>query len=280
MKVVVQYDLNIKNAWSPRFASSPYFFNGNINYAYSENGIVCKKVSLDGTVYESTCKIPSGKSTALSCSWEIFEYNGHVILSCGNSHLSPALPNKEICSLFLDLDNDMTEAALPKEIKEQHLCRAPINETEDVELLNCVMKYKNSRRYQCTSLSGDFLWEEKHRGYRYTDFEEKNDCIIFGTAGFGGGLYCYRKSDGACLADIDTKGTARYVWQNEKIVCRSREGGLLWIDPYTNSVSDSLKLNSLLNDESGIFADSRYVCTVGFHKKTASPTVYLIDTLA
>lgn len=102
--------------------------------------------------------------------------------------------------------------------------------------------------------------------------------MFFGTAGAGGGIYGYRLADGACLCALDTKGTARYCWQKERIVCRSREGTLLWVDPFAGAVTAELDLGCLLNDDSGLWADERYVCAVGFAKKTAAPCVCLVGT--
>ncbi len=166
---------------------------------------------------------------------------------------------------------------IPIEIEKLFLCSVPIDERADITLTDCIMKYKNSRSYQCVDFTGKLLWTEKHKGYRYTDFEEVNDCIIFGTAGHGGGLYCYRKSDGHCLCAIDTRGTTRYIWSNNRIVSRGRDGELLFINPFKGKIETSIKLKGLLSDESNFYTDGKKLCVVGFEKKTNSPCVYLFD---
>ena len=73
---------------------------------------------------------------------------------------------------------------------------------------------------------------------------EKDNCIIFGTAGYGGGLYCYRKADGECLCSVDTKGTERYVWSGNRIVCKGRNGELIFVDPFDGIIEKSIKLRN------------------------------------
>lgn len=191
----------------------------------------------------------------------------------------PGMQEIKQSRLFFDLDN-MEPAIIPDETADEHLCMPPIREDEDVFLDSYLMRYKNSRSYRCCRPDGTVLWEEKHKGYRYTPFEERNGCVIFGTAGgYGGGLYCYRLADGECLCTVDTKGTARYCWHGDRILSRGRKGELLLIDPFGNRITDSLTLEAKLNDDSGIFTDGRYICTVGFREKKQQqlPVFYMID---
>ena len=179
--------------------------------------------------------------------------------------------------IFLDLDNNMEVIKLPEEIRKQYLCQV-IKETEDVKLANCIMHYKNSRSYQCLDFDNNILWEEKHKAYRYTLFEEKNGCVIFGTAGHGGGIYCYSLLDGVCLCEIDTKGTYSYGWNGDRIVCQNREGALIIVNPFENRIEKEIHLDSKFIKNSGFYADKQYICAVGFEKKTNSPCLYLFDT--
>lgn len=285
MNVVYQYDFWLENKpWPVSYSAIPYYYNDCIYYVYE------RPIQKPFHIIE-LLKIPSGQEPkkillniseelylALPNRWILFEYEGHIILSCGNSQPPrPATPERKVCQIFLDLDEYGKQIILPPEITGKYLCKKSIDIDRDIEIADYKMHYKNSRRYQCLSADGNVLWEEKHRGYLYTPFELKEGCVIFGTAGHGGGLYCYRLSDGKCLADIDTKGTERYCWQEDCIVCKGDRGQLIWVNPFEGAIIEELELPGILTDNSGIFAAGSYVCAVGFHKNTNFPSIYLIE---
>lgn len=286
MKLITKFDIDkyIGNGQSLMFryySAMPFLLNRTIYYPHGMGIICCKKITFDGKMSECNYAVPPKYEIAWPDDWKIFEYNGHAILSVGNQQRpTKAFPNRIVCDVFLDLDDEMKEINLPDDIKKQYFCSVPINETEDVMLSSCIMKYKNSRSYQCYDYSGNLLWTEKHKAYRYTPFEEKNNCVIFGTGGHGGELYCYRIADGACLCAIDTKGTSSYCWFNDHIVCQNRDGALIVADPFKNCMIHEIKLDCKFTEHSGFYADDRYICAVGFMKKTNSPCVCLFDTLA
>lgn len=278
-RLIKEYKFNTPNQWDAVFSAPVYYKNGTIYYPYGMSSTrFCRKIEVDGTVEEFSFTFPINM-VAHPSDWKLFEYEGHVILSCGNQvPATKSFPDKIVKSIFLDLDDGMKEIQLPIDMEKQNLCSIPVDETADSVLSDCILKYKNSSSYQCFDFSSRLLWTEKHKGYRYTDFEEKDDCIIFGTAGHGGGLYCYRKSDGKCLCAVDTKGTASYIWCRNRIVSRGRNGELLLIDPLKGEIEESIKLNGRMTDCSSFYADGNILCAVGFEEKTHSPCVYVFDT--
>lgn len=278
MKLILQYNLETSIQSGNKlafqyYAANPFMLNGNIYYPHGTGIIGCRKISLDGRISEMNFGVMPGCKVDWPRNWIIFEYEGHAVLSCGETEKG------EKSGLFLDLDDNMRQLYLPEDIRQRVCLTKMVKETEDVKLSNWTMHYKTSRSYQCLDSDGKVLWTEKHKGYRYTPFEEKNDCVIFGTAEFGGGLYCYRLSDGECLCFIDTKGTPNYCWQKDLIVCHSRAGSLIWVDPFSGEVKSELCMDCIFTDSSGYWADERYVCAVGFKKKTNSPCIYLIDSM-
>lgn len=50
-----------------------------------------------------------------------------------------------------------------------------------------------------------------------------------------------------------------------------------YVDPFENCIKHEIKLDCNFTENSGIYADERYICAVGFVKKTNSPCVYLFD---
>ncbi len=277
MRLILQYDLNesLSNGNQTAFqyfAANPYLFDNYIYYPHGKGIICCKRIDLDGNSTEENFGVMPGHEAGWSQKWRIFEYEEHVILSCGDA--DKGAENK----LFLDLSDSMKAVSLPADIEEKFLCEKTVNVIEDVVLSDYIMRYRTSRCYECYTLTEKLLWKEKHKGYRFTPFEERNGCVIFGTAESGGGLYCYRLSDGESLCAIDTKGTPNYCWQKDLIICHNREGNLIWIDPFSGEIKHELGLDCMFTNASGYWADERYVCAVGFRKRTYSPCVCLIDT--
>lgn len=282
MKLLTAYKFHTDVSWGS-FSDAPiYLKDDTIYYPYRVSQTLhCTRITIDGTAKTRSVPIPEDKCACLPGLWRIFEYEGHVILSCGNPQPpTNYFPNRFVCSLFVDLDDGMKAIDLPPEITAARLCQPPLDESAEVTLSDCVMRYKNSRRYQCFDRNGNLLWEEKHKGYRYTPFEERDGCVIFGSAGHGGGLYCYRKQTGETLCAVDTGGTSRYVWCNGSIVSRGRGGELLLIDPFTGKIRESILPDCPMTDCSSFHAEGSRLCAVGFEKNTNSPCVYLFDAQA
>lgn len=282
MKQIAAFPFHTQTRWSGLFSAPVYYKDGTIYYPYGTGRtLYCRKVPLRGTAEEVFRGVPAGRQCALPAEWNLFEYQEHVILSCGNQQpAKPAFPNRVVCDLFLDLDDGMKEISLPLPLRRAYACRVPTDETRDVILSDCILRYRNSRSYQCCTPDGRLLWTERHRGYRYTPVEERDGCLLFGTAGAGGGLYCYRESDGLCLCALDTKGSPRYCWCGGQIACKGREGQLLLVDPFCGAVRQSVAMEFPLTDNSGFYADDTYLCTVGFERKTNSPCLFLFDWTA
>lgn len=279
MRLLYSFNFNLENIWTVDYSSNPYIRDGSVYYAYrdTQNGIAMVKIEKDGHAGQMFYA-KDILDYALPYRWKLFEFQDHVLLSCGNSSEPvETFPDRRVCNIFLDLDDRMRKVSLPDEIAFRYQCRQPICDKEDVTLSDVVMHYKNSRKYQCLSPDGGVLWGEKHQGYRYTSFEVKNGCVIFGTAGMGGGLYCYDLQSGIKKIALRTLGTTRYVWVGELIACRSDNGRLILVNPFAGEVVDELRLDGMLTDESGITARNNQICVVGFHKKIQSPTVYLIE---
>lgn len=281
MSVIARYEFHEAHPWPVEYSAPPLIHEGRVYFSWMyHREIRCLQLRFDGSCTVSDPISFQGRDIVLPDRWLPFVHEGKALLSCGNS--DPAdhvFPDRKVDIVMLSLDAWLKETELPEEVRNRHLCRKMLREDADVVLDGYTMRYRNSRSYQCIGPDGTVLWQEKHKGYRYTDYEVRDGCVIFGTAGgYGGGLYCYRLTDGACLCAVDTKGTARYCWQNDLILTRGREGQLLWVDPFAGQVVKSLALDTKLDDDSGICADGRYVAVVGFHKKTRQATLYLIDT--
>ena len=78
------------------------------------------------------------------------------------------------------------------------------------------------------------LWRHALKGYPYTTVENKGGCIIFGTSGKGGALYCINMETGEIQRDVSTKGTAHYCWYGNHIAMKDEYGHLQLVDPFSD----------------------------------------------
>ena len=265
MKLVYEYDFNTDTHqhYYP-FSADPYISNGYLFYPYLQhNTIHCLKIDPSGIVSDIT--YVSNHFERISPSrWVMFSYEGNVLLRYNESNT------------VLNVSGQLERFDLSDETAAQYPCISIIKEYIDEVVGNGIMHYKNSAVYQYMSHDGDVLWQEKHRAYRYTPFEVVDGHVIFGTAGNGGGLYCYRLSDGKCMSAVRTRGTTKYYRSDDKVICRGYDGQLICVNIFENTVTDELALPCILNDDSGLYVYDRYICTVGFTRKNNSPCLCVI----
>lgn len=159
MKIITEYNFNVENIWLSNYSASPYYFNQKIYYPYeTDDFIVCKVIYEDNNVDEICYAKPKDGTGCLSAYWRIFIYNGHAILSCGNPEpATPAFPNKKISNIFLDLDDELKRIYLPSKIEIQFACHRCQNETQEINIGNYFMRYKNSRSYCFYNADNEFL---------------------------------------------------------------------------------------------------------------------------
>lgn len=73
-------------------------------------------------------------------------------------------------------------------------------------------------------MSHQVLWKLRLSAYLYTEVQERNGILYFGTAGKGGRFYGVNSVDGSVLFSYDTGGTVRFGWYNQAIVLADRKG--------------------------------------------------------
>ena len=106
---------------------------------------------------------------------------------------------------------------------------------------------KESHVIECIC-EGKTLWEMRHWAYLCTEIIEKNGCVIFGTDGMGGRLYCVSLETGQVLSETKTHFSGFYDfrgfnWHNGNIVVYGK-GTLCVINPFTGEVVDEHKIPS------------------------------------
>ena len=108
-----------------------------------------------------------------------------------------------------------------------------------------IIKYKSEHYIECLE-NGKALWQFKHWAYLYTDIIEKNGCIIFGTDGMGGRLYCLDIQNGKLISETKTHFSGFYDfngfnWYSDDLVIYGK-GTLAVLNPFSGEIVDEHKI--------------------------------------
>ena len=74
------------------------------------------------------------------------------------------------------------------------------------------------------------MWKLNLNAYLYTEIEEKDGMLYFGTAGKGGRFYGVSLQDGKVIFSYDTGGTVRYYWLEDSVFLIGRKENIVQID--------------------------------------------------
>lgn len=202
----------------------------------------------------------NGDKILLSGKWKYYLKNDSLFLFVGK-HLDISSENIKVVSE--SVDSNVFQNNLPNEyIFEQR-----------------VVKYNGRMGLEYVeNISGNLIWKHKLKGYIYTRIEYKKGCIIFGTAGMGGALYCIELSTGEIRRDISNGGVSHYEWLKDTIIITDTKKNLQQVDPYSNVTLGYLNLKDKMTDYSPIKVEGNRIYTVVFNKKSSSPSIMCIKT--
>lgn len=97
---------------------------------------------------------------------------------------------------------------------------------------NQEIKMVSHFRMECRdSVSQNVLWKLKLSAYLYTEVEEQNDILYFGTAGKGGRFYGVSLADGSVVFSLNTGGTVRFTWYKGWIIVADRKSKPVLLNP-------------------------------------------------
>ena len=89
---------------------------------------------------------------------------------------------------------------------------------------------------ECKSqTSGETIWKLKLSAYLYTEIEERNGVLYFGTAGKGGRFYGVYLASGEVAFDYNTGGTERYGWYKGEVLMSNHKYKPVLISPKDGS---------------------------------------------
>ena len=79
-------------------------------------------------------------------------------------------------------------------------------------------------------LSGETVWKLKLTAYLYSEVEERNGILYFGTAGKGGRFYGVSLVNGDVIFNYNTGGTERFAWYKDNVLLSNRKGKPVLLD--------------------------------------------------
>lgn len=92
------------------------------------------------------------------------------------------------------------------------------------------------------------LWKYKLSAYLYTEVEEYNDILYFGTAGKGGYFYGVSLNNGQTVFSYNTRQTVHFVRSGERIIISDKKQKPMLINALTGEIIHSLDIGKYTID--------------------------------
>ena len=92
------------------------------------------------------------------------------------------------------------------------------------------------------------LWKHKLSAYLYTEVEEYNDILYFGTAGKGGYFYGVSLNNGQTVFSYNTGQTVHFVRSGERIIISDKKQKPMLINALTGEIIHSLDIGKYTID--------------------------------
>ena len=137
--------------------------------------------------------------------------------------------NRAFKKLFEITDSEIREI-LPHPRPEEEL----FSHQKTYRFGDYVLHMASDWKLECRSAQTDtVLWILRLTSYLYTELEEQNGILYFGTAGKGGFFYGVSLNNGQVIFKWDTGHTTRIVWGNDCVIITDRKGNMVLINPTT-----------------------------------------------
>ena len=112
------------------------------------------------------------------------------------------------------------------------------------------------RKLECR-IAGTLIWDMRLTAWLYSELEERNGILYFGTAGQGGHFYGVSLTDGRVIFDWNTGGTIAVVWVHDYLAITDRNGDLVLLNPEGSEVERFYFKNMVLS-ASGVVHGGRF----------------------
>ncbi|WP_300674595.1 PQQ-binding-like beta-propeller repeat protein [Soonwooa sp.] len=143
---------------------------------------------------------------------------------------------------------------------------------------NRVLKYNQRSKLECfDSVTHKLVWTTKLKGYLYTEIEQKDKLIFFGTAGNGGAFYCIDIENGDVLTEYNNGDASNYAWSNNNIIIRDKKGNLTEINSRNGKEIQLLKLIDKISFYAPILVNENKVFIRTFNKQENKPKLICVE---
>ncbi|CAM3910097.1 hypothetical protein FLBR109950_08015 [Flavobacterium branchiophilum] len=143
---------------------------------------------------------------------------------------------------------------------------------------NKVLKYNQRSKLECYDKSSKkLIWEQKIKGYIYTEIEQWENFIFFGTAGKGGAFYCISLDKGEKLTEYINGDASEFSWFKENIIIKDIKGNLAKINAKSGETIEELKLKNKISYYSPILVDGNKIFARVFDKKENLPKLICVE---
>ena len=152
------------------------------------------------------------------------------------------------------------------------------NIKSEYQFKNKVIKYNQRSKLECYDSSSTLLiWEQKIKGYIYTQIEQKENLLFFGTAGKGGAFYCISLDKGEKLAEYNNGDASEFSWFIKNIIIRDKKGNLAKINAKNGETIEELKLKNKISYYAPILVDGNKTYVRVFDKKENKPKLICVE---
>ena len=122
-------------------------------------------------------------------------------------------------------------------------------------------------KLECRSAATDTLiWDMRLTAWLYSELEERNGILYFGTAGQGGHFYGVSLTDGCVIFDRNTGGTTAVVWVSDNLAITDRNGDLIFLNPADGSEIRRFHLKRMVISAGGLVYNGKFY-TSAYDKK-------------
>lgn len=133
-------------------------------------------------------------------------------------------------------------------------------------LLECVEKGSEKR-----------LWKIQMHNWLYTEIEERNGTVFWGTAGRGGSFYGANFVTGEVCCNIKTGGTLYYGWYKNRVYACDTKGYLLEINPFQGEVISKLRLSGKMEITRTVIIEDGKLYISAWQRKDTSTHIICVD---
>jgi outer membrane protein assembly factor BamB len=114
------------------------------------------------------------------------------------------------------------------------------------------------------------IWDLLLTAWLYSELEERNGILYFGTAGQGGHFYGVSLIDGRVIFDWNTGGTTAIIWINNYLAITDRNGDLVLLNPTDGSEVKRFHSKSKVISANGLEYGGKFYTSMSdkkeFHK--------------